>query len=683
VTLLAFWSLALGVLLYAALAVWRFRLSDGAPVLAVALAGMSLWSGMTLSDQPLLALSAVPIRDGGWALYLWLTSRPREGVAAQRWLRGLGLAMAALTLLRFGIALELANSLPRLGGGVVPAGEEGVALVRLAADLLFTVSALVLVHNLYFASSHASSGFQLILFALGVLWAYDLNIAAATLLNYPFAASLAVSRGAVSLFLAPLFGLAARRRERWRIALSRRATFQSLSLIALGAYFVVIVLVGRASSWLGPSAAYAAMVLGAFTISALTVGLLFSTHARGWLKVFISKHLFEHRYDYRAEWLRFSATINGVGGGALTPEERAVKAVADVVEAPSGALYLAGPNEGLALTANWHWSHHRLPERLTVGTQRFHAMELTGRIIVLDEERDERPDGTRPLILDDQAWVIVPLVRFRYLVGVALLARPALSRRLDWEDFDLLKVLGQQIASYLADAQNQAELEEARRFEEFNRRFAFIIHDIKNVVSQLSLVAANAERHGSNPRFQADMASTLRNSVDKMNALLKRLSPGQGPREAALRRVNARALLDELALRRRAQRSIEVAAEPDLWLRADADALKEALDHLVQNAVEASEPDAPVRLEATAEGEEAVLAVVDRGQGMSPDFIRKHLFKPFASSKLDGFGIGAGEARALVHAMGGTLDVESTEGTGTRFTVRLARADAAEAIHAG
>src|SRR5690606_19382205 len=124
--------------------------------------------------------------------------------------------------------------------------------------------------------------------------------------------------------------------------------------------------------------------------------------------------------------------------------------------------------------------------------------------------------------------------RFRSrLLGVVVLARPAFARTLDWEDFDLLRVIGRQLASYLAEQASQDALGEAQRFDEFNRRIAFVMHDIKNLASQLSLLARNAEKHAEKPEFRADMLLTLKKSSEKLNALLARLGRyGPQPGEA-------------------------------------------------------------------------------------------------------------------------------------------------------
>lgn len=275
----------------------------------------------------------------------------------------------------------------------------------------------------------------------------------------------------------------------------------------------------------------------------------------------------------------------------------------------------------------------------------------------------------------EDVWALVPLIHFDRLVGAIVLARPRIERRLDWEDFDLLRVAGQQLASYLSEQAGQQALMDASRFDEFNRRMAFVMHDIKNLASQMSLLSANAQKHADNPAFRADMLVTLRNSSDKLSALLARLGRyGSGP-------VNEMAEVDlgevtrQLVKRMAATHPVILAQAEPVRVVGDRESLEQALIHLIQNAIDASEEGSPVHLSATMEGLSGQIEIIDAGHGMSPEFVRSGLFKPFVSSKDGGFGIGAFEAREMIKAMGGRVMVESREGVGTRFSVILPLAE--------
>jgi putative PEP-CTERM system histidine kinase len=244
-------------------------------------------------------------------------------------------------------------------------------------------------------------------------------------------------------------------------------------------------------------------------------------------------------------------------------------------------------------------------------------------------------------------------------------------RTLDWEDFDLLRVVGRQVSSYLAEARGQEALADAQQFDEFNRRFAFIMHDIKNLVSQLSLVTRNAEKHAGNPDFQADMIATLKNSTARMNDLLARLSQHNKVRAEDPKAIDASPLIERVAAAKRIAHPIVISGESRMFLVADPARLEQALLHLVQNAIDASPSIEPVTIAVRQIEGDAVIEVRDHGIGMSGHFIRHSLFKPFASTKDGGFGIGAFEARSLVAAMGGTLDVTSREGEGSVFRITL------------
>lgn len=663
-----FWIHILTGAAYMLLAAWRVSLGNGhgrAPTLVLAFVGMAIWAFAETTSSPPIVVAAQLVRNLAWIIYL---ANATEPVAGGRQTRSAAL-LAGLTIVGTVTAL--------LAAAQYPGSEDATSwlVLTLAFRLLFSIGAIVYLHSLYTGlTSSSGTGFRIILFGLGVLWAYDLNLYTVGLLGYSVAELLAAGRPVIALALIPLFLLAARRREHWKIALSRKVTFQSLSLVAIGLYFVSMSLVARSGALLGGATGPTLAISAALILSAAGAFVLFSTRAQAWLKVIVVKNLFSHRYDYRAEWLRFSATISGSAGSALALEERVVKAVADITESPAGLLLLTTDPDTFEVAASWCWGHRAPPPGEAI---RFRDVEMQllrqGLIVTLDRDDPGRSgeDDTDAIAAIADAWVAVPLIWLSAMIGVVILARPRLKRALDWEDFDLLKVIGQQAAVHISDAHNQLELEEARRFEEFNRRFAYIIHDIKNVVSQLSLLASNAQQHGSNPRFQAEMNRSLTNAVQKMTVLLSRLSPDRVLQATTSGIVDVDALIDSIVTGRAGQRSLTLGERSGAHVKGDFERLKLAIDHLVQNAIEASPVDQPVVLSTHQAGSCCQIMVSDSGVGMSADFIRKGLFKAFVSTKGGGFGIGAAEAKALVTGMGGTLRVASTEGHGSVFTIEL------------
>ena len=121
------------------------------------------------------------------------------------------------------------------------------------------------------------------------------------------------------------------------------------------------------------------------------------------------------------------------------------------------------------------------------------------------------------------AWLIIPLLFGDKLQGIVLLRESEVAGDLNWEDRDLLKVAGKQAAVHLAQFQADRALVESRQFEAFNRLSAYVIHDLKNVLAQLSLIVANAKKHKKNPEFIDDMVDTVSNTVDRMSKLMTQL----------------------------------------------------------------------------------------------------------------------------------------------------------------
>ena len=677
----SFWSYALAACLFASLILWRLRerVEGTARLLVAGYFATTVWATVSAMRGPtdVLTMPAETLRNLVWLVMLhamWRDIKDEAGSA----LRLVFGAVALVIGTQF--ALNLLMLLTPLGADL----SQDVLTTERLLRITMASGALVLLHNLYGQATPASRvAIRGPMLGLSLMWGYDLNLYTLAYLHAPGAGQLFDWRGVVVAIAGAMFVVSQPNRDTLRIRLSRAATFQSLSMLAICIYFAVMALVATAlrRSHLDWAAIVTAIGLSAMIVA--TAVLALSHWARGWAKVKIAKHLFEHRYDYRTEWLRFADTVGRSDGDALPIGERLIKAFADILEAPGGLLLVPDSSGALTAVASWNWTGQTPPQSGPDESRPFwSSVEETGRILDLDAyRRGALGDTDRQVLMPEwladegNAWAGVPLIHHERLVGLVLIGAPEYRRPLDWEDFDLLRTAGRQAASSLAESFSQEALADARRFEEFNRRFAFILHDVKNLVSQLSLLARNAERHADNPDFRADMVATLQSSVGKLNELLARLAPHSPARVQRLAPEPLRAVLTAAIAACRGDHDVRLLGDTSQWALFDAAALEQAIGHLLQNAVEACSPALPVTVRVSTTGDTVSIAITDKGVGMDSDFLRNRLFQPFASSKPGGFGIGAFEARSLITAMGGRLRVDSQPGRGTTFTIMLPAAE--------
>lgn len=671
-------AFSLGAITSLLAALWIGRMGDAKrpdrPAAIVALALTANWCFAAAAfdaDRTIVALTEIA-RNLAWLFVLF---RLFGNDGRDESLRVVRPAVAALALVE---CCQFALLIIADRYALTPTIAEMTFATKASFRVLLSVGAIVLLHNLYVGA--AASSRQLLRWnaaALAGLWAFQLNFFTVAYLAGSIPVELSSLRGIAAAAVAIPFAIGySRKSSALAFSPSRVVTFRFLSLLLIGAYLLLMLGLAHWLNMLADDMARLTQVGLVIAAGALALVWLPSKHLRGWLRVTAVKHLFKHRYDYRSEWIRFTQTIGRTGFDEATLQERAVKALADLTDSEAGLLLTPDDDGSFALTARWQWPEIEVPARalpVALGA----ILEREGLIVDFDEVRagiDHH--GEAALVpewvsADERAWAAVPLLHFDRLVGVVVLARPLVAHTLDWEDFDLLGVVGRQLASYLAEETGQAALLEASRFDEFNRRMAFVMHDIKNLSSQMALLLRNAEKHADNPEFRKDMLVTLRNSADKLNALLARLGrygpQGSERREPfdlveVARQVTGRhARLHPVALLR---------TEP-VRVVGDPEALEQAIGHLVQNAIDSSDANASVMLDVFSDGIVGQVQVIDHGRGMSPQFLRTALFKPFVSSKEGGFGIGAYEARAMIRAMGGRLDVDSREGLGSRFTASL------------
>ncbi|QQV76403.1 PEP-CTERM system histidine kinase PrsK [Sphingomonas aliaeris] len=668
------WGHALAALLFCMIA-WS-QLRDATTALprlpfVVALVATALWALAVagIDARDVTARVAESFRNIAWLGFMFALVQRDRAAPHRRTIACLYGVVAIIVLI--GIAVVLLE-------GIDVSTIARLDRARILLRVMVAVSALVLVNHLHSAvAPRERGGIRLLVIALAAMWGMDFVMFGIRYATQGYVAELIAIRGVAMALLAPLFAIAVLRNGDWTLRLSRSVAWQSMSMAGVVLYLLMMVIATRALAEISGENARMAQTAFVFGSTAATLTLVSSPWLKAWVKVKMAKHLFRHRYDYRTEWIRFTDTL-GKPEGAAALDERVVKAVADLTDSPAGLL-LVPDGAMLGIGARWKWDADDLPT-IAGGEALARHLAASGRIVELDSVRagagsSADTDSVPPWMIDlTDAWALVPLVHLDRLQGAILLARPPVDRALDWEDFDLLRIAGRQVASYLAEARAQEALAEAERFDEFNRRFAFILHDIKNLVSQLTLTARNAERHADNPEFRADMIATLQDSAGRMNDLLARLSQNHRARGEELRDVELLPLIERVAARRRAHHPVEIEGR-HVAAHVDPVRLEQLLGHLLQNAIEASAASDPVKIAIARDGAHVSIDVLDHGCGMSPAFLRDKLFKPFVSSKPGGFGIGAFEARQLAQGMGGSVAVTSREGGGdaggTQFRITL------------
>jgi putative PEP-CTERM system histidine kinase len=453
-------------------------------------------------------------------------------------------------------------------------------------------------------------------------------------------------------------------------ALSHSLVYRSAVLGVLGIYLFVVGALGWLLDRLGLSEELFWGSLLVFVSVAAGAALILSENARWRFKRFIALHVYENKYDYRAHWLAFTRRLGStVALDDLAPQ--LLTATTDAVGAAKGVLYLSGDQEQ--------------EQHLAAALEVFDAPALLDAddplvrraretAIPVTVTPAQRPTWFR------QAGVLVPLTWQGSLIGIMLLATERTGAAYTDEDLQFLATAGVQIAAASVTTRLSESVARSREFEAFHRLTSFVVHDLKNAVSSLSLLSQNALAHFDDPEFQRDAITTLSKTVERMRRLLQRLASTSDVQRMAFAPLDAAVLVAErvvpLVRTPRVRLKTELQPAP---IVGDADALERVFQNLVINAVEALEGGGDLILRTATHGKSVVCQVIDTGCGMSADFLRHSLFVPFRSSKKGGWGIGLYHAREIVTAHGGRIDAVSEEGQGTTFTITLPLAAASGA----
>lgn len=651
------------------------------------------WQGKPLGFRLLFACIAIVV----WAAAVAFASDEPDRLFLVLYLAELLRAVAILWVI-FGVA---GKSVPRIVRWISYSAAFGLATITITGELFdtqiwthahpqtwltrtglfYSFIGLVALEQTY-RNAHILSRRALNFFVLGFgsLFVYDLFLYSQVELFRGIRADTWMVRGLVSTFSAPMLALAMRRNPDWslNIFVSRQVVFYTTAFLAVGVYLLFVAIGGYyvrlgGGTWGGIAQLF-------FFSGAIIVlfSIMFSQSVRRRTRVFLAKHFYRNKYDYRLTWLEFVATLSSKEDENM--RATAIRAITQTMGSPGGTLYtIDDDNQRYVCTAAWpnHERQKSLVPEVSADDEIVRILARRHWIVDLSELHSA-PDVYQNILAPE--WLghlhnprmIAPVLELDKLTGFVVLEESSPSFQLTYEDRDLLKTLGRHVATYLAQHDASAKLAESRQFEAYNRLTAFMMHDLKNSVAQLKLIVTNAARHKTNPEFIDDTIDTIANAAERMSRLIEQL---RGDAQlGATRRVDLNELVVSAAHRcgdREPVPTTEIGSVRP-FVRADRDRLQAVLEHVIRNAQDATLSAGSILIKVETMGENALLSVIDSGHGMNEQFLRERLFKPFDSTKgSKGMGIGAYQVREYVRSLGGAVEVRSSPGRGTEFCLSL------------
>ena len=552
-------------------------------------------------------------------------------------------------------------------------------LILIWNGIVLSVMGLMAVEQLY-RHQHINRLLKTVCVVIAASLIYDIYFYGNSMLLRQIDMQQWVARGAINaagaltaLIGAVLFANKASRRS--RLSLSRPVAFYTTSLTIAGTLLAIMAMGGYYVRIYGGDWGGVIQNIAVFVALSTVIVLFISTTIRARIAVLIDKHFFRHKFDYRTEWLKVVKYLSRPHP-ELNAQQIAITAMNDVFKGTGGILWLPERDHYIpACVLNTVIDKNKC--HVPVDSSFCTALREEEWVFSNDAAEDstlgthnERmPESIRSI---PRLWIVLPLLTENTLVGFMALLAPEGETELTWEDLDLLKAVGREVAAYLERHQAGEALAQAKQFETFNKLTAFVMHDLKNLIAQQRLVVANAAKHKDKPEFIDDAIETIANSVNRMETLLRKLQ--QSEQGATVEQLRVSTLVSEACKRCSGNTPVPELTldEESLVIRGDRDQATMVFVHMIKNAQEACKRDGSVKVVLRSVNNDAIITIQDNGMGMDAEFIRNRLFKPFDSTKTGkGMGIGVYQAQEFVQGLGGQMEVKSTVGEGSTFTITL------------
>jgi len=456
--------------------------------------------------------------------------------------------------------------------------------------------------------------------------------------------------------------------------------YNSIIVLIIGIYLISAGILAKLAPYFGGTQYLPLQALIVFLTLLAMVVFLLSEKVRQRIREFISRHLKRPHYDYRREWEEFTKrTTSLIDIKKLS--SAVTKMVAETFGVSSVSIWLLDDTKGyLKLEGSTVFSDElaksiNLPEKnssefMVAFCQQKKPVDLD---LIKDNWALELKKQNPERFMKSRIRYWIPLTINDQFLGVLTLNNRITGRPFSGEDFDLLKTIADQTAGSFLNLKLSEHLREMREIEAFRNISSFMVHDLKNVASTLSLTMQNMPFYLDNQEFRQDAIRNVEKSVMKIKNLCASLSSLS--QKIELKResidlnevVNTTAIILNGALKAKLNQNLQ----PLPKLFVDPEQIQKVLTNLILNADEAVKRRGEIQVSTAQKDSWVVLSVSDNGCGMSREFMERSLFRPFKTTKKQGMGIGLYQSKMIVEAHGGRIEVESEENVGTTFRVLL------------
>ena len=542
--------------------------------------------------------------------------------------------------------------------------------------LAFSLWQIVLLEQLFRnASNKAKWALWPLVIALGTASVFDFVMYAQAFMVNQLEYMLWNIRPYIMVLSIPFLLISTRRMKDWsvNVFVSRNVVFYSSMLLIAGGYLLVMAFAGYVLNFIGGEWGSVLTISFLVLASVVLFALIITDTLRRKVKVFITKNFFANKYEYRDEWLDLIEKIETTS--AESYYQMATHIIMSKLEVESGALLkkVNSTNFQVKYAEGLTFESELNQELLRLAT----FCHKKGWIVDI-QEYIKTPDIYDDLLIDVDIFQqqeinnIVPIFIGRAFYGMFVLAGRKERKHLNWEDRDLLFAISKQLGNFISLHEANDRIAESKQFDAFNRMSAFLVHDLKNVQAQLGLITDNAVKHRDNPAFIDDVFETIESATSRLDKMLTQLRNKQAE-QSKTKKVDISAVVDKVVAQCNIRTpKVLLEANQSCVLSIDDESFHSVLNHLIQNAQEATADDGWVKVNVGLTDIDAVITISDNGSGMSEEFIKKRLFKPFDTTKGNaGMGIGVFEAKQFFEGNAGSLAVESIENQGTVFTLTL------------